>query len=37
MLCVDTGKAHHVAAKLGAAVAPDALVACGTAVGRGGN
>ena len=31
---VDTGKAHNVAAKLGATDAPDGLVACGTALGR---
>ena len=34
MLCGDTDKAHHVAAKLGATVAPDCLEACGTALGH---
>ena len=31
VFCVDAGKAHHIAAMLGATVAPDSLMACGTA------
>ena len=34
VFCVDTGQAHHVAAKSGATVSPDGLVVCGTALGH---